>query len=152
MESSQVAVQEVYRQLITAWNEHNAAVFSSLFQEKGNAVGFDGSELNGREAIKASLQQVFTDHTPPGYIYIIKEVRNLTDTVVLLKAVVGMALAGSSTIMPDRNAIQSLVACLYNGKWQIALFQNTPARLDGNSGASMAITNELQAVINQQVQ
>lgn len=147
MESSHVAVQEVYRQLITAWNEHNAAVFSALFHEKGNAVGFDGSQLDGREAIKASLQQIFTDHTPPNYIYSIKEVRNLTDTVVLLKAVAGMTQVGSAVIMPGRNAVQSLVACLQNGKWQIALFQNTPAKLDGNPGGSEAITRELQALL-----
>lgn len=147
MESSHVAVREVYRQLIVAWNERNAAVFAALFQEKGNAVGFDGSQLDGRETIKTSLQQIFADHTPPGYIYIIKEVRNLTDTVVLLKATVGMVPPGGTAIMPERNAIQCVVACLHNGKWQIALLQNTPAKMDSRPEAVAAMIKELQALV-----
>lgn len=147
MESSHVAVREVYRQLIVAWNERNAAVFAALFQEKGNAVGFDGSQLDGRETIKSSLEQIFADHTPATYVYIVTEVRNLTDAVVLLKASVGMVAPGSATIMPDRNAIQCVVACLHNGKWQIALLQNTPAKLDGRPEAVAAMTKELQALV-----
>jgi uncharacterized protein (TIGR02246 family) len=47
-------VSDLYNALLDAWNGHDAAAYAALFTEDGYVVGFDGSEMNGREEIERS--------------------------------------------------------------------------------------------------
>ena len=50
--------------------------------------------------------------------------------------------------MPDRNAIQTVVASIEpDGGWSIEMFQNTPARFDGRPDEADRLTRELQAEV-----
>ena len=124
-------IEKLHKQLLTYWNIQDANGMASLFCEDGNAIGFDGSQLNGKAAIKAELENVFADHKTASYVWKVEEVRFLTGNVALLRAVVGMVTPGKKEINPERNAIQTLVAILDNGIWKISLFQNTPAQFHG---------------------
>ena len=113
----------------------------------GSIVGFDGSTANGRDEIEAHLAPIFRDHPTARYVGKIREVRRLGEAA-LVRAVAGMIPPGEDAIVPDRNAIQTLVASTGpGGNWWIEIFQNTPAKFDGRPDEADRLTQELQAEV-----
>ncbi len=140
-------VRLLYQDWLEGWNEHNAVKMADLVTEDGNIVGFDGSQMNGRQEVAAQLSQVFAHHQTAAYVEIVREVRLLSSDVALLRAVVGMVPPGQSDINPAVNAIQSLVAVKQQGQWRIALVQNTPAAFHVRPEASEQLTAELRQAL-----
>ena len=140
-------LEKLYRDLLDAWNRRDAAAYARLFRSTGSIVGFDGSVANGREEIEAHLRPIFTDHPTARYVGKVREVRILGQSA-LVRAVAGMIPPGGREIMPDRNAIQTVVASIEpDGGWSIEMFQNTPARFDGRPDEAARLTRELQAEV-----
>lgn len=71
-------IVSLYRQLLEAWNNRDAAAFARLFSEKGSTVGFDGSTANGRAEIEAHLKPIFADHPTARYVSKVRDVRDLS--------------------------------------------------------------------------
>ncbi|MEO8394575.1 MAG: SgcJ/EcaC family oxidoreductase [Chloroflexota bacterium] len=140
-------IEMLYRQLLEAWNRQDAKSYAALFSEDANVIGFDGSQIDGRTEIEANIGAIFAHHKTARYVWKVREVRFLTPEIALLRGVVGMIPPGKSEIMPERNAIQSLVAEKYVDEWGIRLFQNTPARFDGRPEVAEALTEELRKLI-----
>jgi uncharacterized protein (TIGR02246 family) len=140
-------VEDLYKALLSAWNERNAQAFARLFVPDGNAVGFDGSQMNGRDAIEKELSAVFAGHETARYVSKIREVRELSPTIQLLRSVAGMVPPGERSIKPDVNAIQTMVASQTEEGWQIELFQNTPAQFHGRPEMVQALTDELNELV-----
>ena len=141
------AARELYEMIIQAWNKRNARDYALLFASNGSIVGFDGSQVNGQLEIGAHVSEVFSHHQTAIYVTIVREVRPISSDVLLLRANAGMVPPGKDDINPERNAVQSLVAARKNGKWEIALFQNTPAVYDGRPELSKALCEELRGVL-----
>jgi uncharacterized protein (TIGR02246 family) len=137
-------VQELYRALLAAWNADDAEAFAASFADDGEVVGFDGSEMTGREAIARELGRIFADHATGSYVGIVRGVRRIGDDAFLLRAVAGVVPAGADDLRPELNAVQSLVASWRDGRWQIDLYHNTPAQLHGRPEAAAALTAELR--------
>jgi uncharacterized protein (TIGR02246 family) len=138
-------IESLYRQLLEAWNDRDAVAFASLFSEKGSIIGFDGSTANGRAEIETHLKPIFADHPTARYVSKIRDVRDLSSGTALLRAVAGMIPPGKDQLMPERNAIQTLVAARQAADgWQIEMFQNTPARFDGRPEEADRLTRELE--------
>lgn len=138
------AVVSAYRELLDSWNQRDAAAYAALFTEDANAVGFDGSPVNGRAEIETSLRQIFADHQTATYVATVREVRFLAPDVAVLRAVAGMVPAGQSQLNPAVNAVQTLVGVKQRGEWRIALFQNTPAAFHGRPDMAESLTAELR--------
>jgi len=143
----EVEVRTLYAILLNSWNKRNATDFAALFEENGNQIGFDGSQVNGRVEIESHLSGIFADHMTSAYIGNVREVRFLSPAVAILRAVVGMVPHGKTDINPATNAIQSLVAVKRNGQWRIALFQNTPAQFHGSPDLVEQLTEELRKLL-----
>ena len=140
-------VEDLYTQLIAAWNVRDAEAFASLFTLDGETIGFDGSELSGQAAIRAELSRIFADHTPDPYIAKIHSVTTVTTDVAIVRAIAGMVPKGKTELEPKLHAVHRLTAVSRRpGEWSIALFQTTPAALHGRPEALAAITSELDAV------
>lgn len=140
-------VRKLYEQLLRAWNDRDAAGMTALYAEEGNQVGFDGSMANGRGEIERQLEPIFRDHPTARFVWKVREVRQIGPSTALLRAAAGMIPPGKTDIMPDRNAIQSLVASVdASGNWAIDLFQNTPAAFDGRPEERARLTDELREV------
>jgi len=138
-------LEDLYQALLSAWNERDAVAYANLFSEDGSIVGFDGSMANGRSEIEAHLKPIFTDHPTARYVGKVREVRELGAGVGLLRAVAGMMPPGKTYLMPDRHAVQTIVASRSgSGSWQIEMFQNTPARFDGRPQEVDRLTRELE--------
>jgi len=140
-------IKELYQQVLEGWNRRSAAAMAAPFADNGSVVGFDGSQMNGRAEIEATLAPIFAGHPTARYVSIVQEVRQLAPNAVLLRAVVGMVPPGKKEINPVTNAIQSLVAVKEGDRWCVALFQNTPAQFHGRPQLVEQMTVELQALV-----
>ena len=143
------AARELYEKLIQAWNKRNARDFALLFASNGSIVGYDGSQVDGQLDVGAHISEIFSHHQTASYVTIVREVRPISSDVVVLRANAGMVPPGKDELNPDRNAVQSMVAARKGGKWEIALFQNTPAAYDGRPELSKKLTEEVRAVLRE---
>jgi len=140
-------IRALYDALIDGWNRRNADEFAELFEEDGIVIGFDGTQVIGREEIRNHLRAIFADHQTAAYVVKIRDVRFLAPGVGVLIAVAGMIPPGGSDINPATNATQTLIGREIGGEWHIALFQNTPAQYHGRPEAVEGLTNELRELL-----
>ena len=143
------AARELYEKLIQAWNKRNARDYALLFASNGSIVGYDGSQVDGQLDVGAHISEIFSHHQTAAYVTIVREVRTISSDVVVLRANAGMVPPGKDELNPDRNAVQSMIAARKGGKWEIALFQNTPAVYDGRPELSKKLTQELRDVLRE---
>ncbi|MGZ3600819.1 MAG: SgcJ/EcaC family oxidoreductase [Ktedonobacterales bacterium] len=141
------AVRTLYQQVLNGWNAHNGDAFATPFTEDGETIGFDGSQLIGKEEIATTLNQIFADHVTAAYVAKVRNVRMLGADAAILRAVVGMVPPGQSKINPAVNAIQTLVATRQDGTWRVALLQTTPAQFHGRPELVEQLTEELQQLV-----
>jgi len=141
------AVQALYNALLDAWNRRAANDFAATFADDAYVVGFDGSQMTGRDQIATEIGAIFADHLTARYVGKIEEVRFLTPDVALLRAIVGMVPPGQQDLNPDANAVQTLVAARSSDSWRIALFQNTPAQFHGRPELVQRMTDELRQLL-----
>ena len=146
----EAATRDLYERLIEAWNKRNARDYALLFASNASIVGFDGSQVTGQMEIGAHVSEIFSHHQTASYVTIVREVRVLASDVTLLRANAGMLPPGKDELNSEMNAVQSMVAAQKGGKWEIALFQNTPAAFHGRPELSKKLTEELRAVVRQQ--
>jgi uncharacterized protein (TIGR02246 family) len=142
--------RELYRQLLEAWDRRNARDFALLFAPDGNIVGFDGTQVFGQTEVGAHLSEILSHHQTARYVSIVREVRSLTEGATILSAVAGMVPPDKDDINPNVNAVQTVVAVRTSKGWKIALFQNTPAALNGRPDAAKKLTKELRAALRKQ--
>ena len=143
------AARELYEKLIQAWNKRNARDFALLFASNGSIVGYDGSQVDGQLDVGAHISEIFSHHQTACFVTIVREVRRISSDVVVLRANAGMVPPGKDELNPDRNAVQSMVAARKGEKWEIALFQNTPAAYDGRPELSKKLTQELRDALRE---
>lgn len=120
-------IENLHEQLLSYWNVQDANGMASLFCENGNAIGFDGSQLNGQTGIKSELEKVFAHHKTAAYVWKVEEIRFLTEKT---------------------NAIQTVIAIQDKEAWKISLFQNTPAQFHGRPELVENMTKELTELLN----
>lgn len=138
-------VRFLHASWIESWNERSADAMAELLAEDVNMVGFDGSQMNGRESVQSMLGQIFKDYPTGRYVTIVEEIRPLGTEVMLLRAVVGMVPRGYADINPVVNAVQTLIAHkAKDGEWEIAVFHNTPAAFHGRPEESEKLTTRLR--------
>ena len=143
----EVEVRALYRQLLDSWNKRSADAFAALFDEDGESIGFDGSQMSGRAELASTLQHIFADHSTAAYVSKVRDVRFLSPEVAVLRAVTGMVPPGQSDLNPAVNTIQTLVAAKRDGVWRIVLFQNTPAQFHGRPELVWQLTEELRQLL-----
>jgi uncharacterized protein (TIGR02246 family) len=141
----------LYEALIKCWNNRDAKGMAGLYASGGAQIGFDGSEVSGAGDIEKHLAPIFRDHPTPKFVFIIRDVKLLADDVGLLRAIAGMVPRDGTTINASLNTVQSMLARKQRSLWKVELFQNTPARLDGQPEDVVAMTHELQAVVKAQL-
>ena len=67
-------IEILYKELIDAWNRCDAFKFSSLFLDDATCIGFDGSDMKGKEVIYSQLSKIFSDHDTARYVTIVREI------------------------------------------------------------------------------
>jgi uncharacterized protein (TIGR02246 family) len=146
-DSTNKEVKTLYENLIEAWNNRNATGMAELFTYDGELIGFDGSQVVGKDEIFLHLEPIFANHPTPPFIRKVKDIKGLGAEHALLRAIVGMIPNGKTEINPDLNAHQTLIASKREGKWKIELFQNTPAQFQGRPELVEKMTDELRQLL-----
>jgi uncharacterized protein (TIGR02246 family) len=141
-------IRDLYERMIAGWNAGDAAAMTRDFSDDGQIVGFDGSEVSGREPIASHLAGIFANHKVASFVTLVREVREIAPSVMLLRAHAGMVPPGQTEINRATNAVQTLIAVKRGDRWQIALFQNTPAAWHGREDDVNQLTTELQAAFD----
>lgn len=137
-------IEAIYQKLLEAWNNRDARAMADLFADKGEIIGYDGSQEIGREEIFSHLNPVFENHPTARFVCKVKNVRIFDANIAILRAIAGMVPPGQSDINPKINTHHTLVAEKYEGKWHILLFQNTPAQFHGRPELVEQMTEELR--------
>jgi uncharacterized protein (TIGR02246 family) len=140
-------VKELYGRLIDGWNANDPVAMAAPLARDGLVIGYDGSQMIGRDEVANQLTQIFADHRTATYVTKVRLVRSLGAETALLYAVVGMLPPGDTEIMSDRNAIQMVVAHRDEDGWSVALFQTTPAQFHGRPDLTEALTAELAELL-----
>jgi uncharacterized protein (TIGR02246 family) len=141
-------IQTLHREILSSWNDRDAAAYARFFADDASVIGFDGSEMNGRVQIEQSLAQIFSDHSTGAYVTKIRQVRYLSPDVAVLRAVAGIVPAGRADLNPELNAVQTLVAVKRDGQWIATIFQNTPAAYHGRPEQHEQLTQELREALH----
>ena len=142
-----MTVDELYTDLLAAWNERDAARFGALFAPDGLLVGFDGSQVPAAE-VAAHLGPIFGDHPTAAYVAKVRGIRALDGGAALLWAIAGMVPPGAGRLDPALNAVQTVVAEPRDNRLAIVLFQNTPAQYHGRPDLAERHTAELAALLS----
>jgi uncharacterized protein (TIGR02246 family) len=145
--SIEQAATSLYRRLIDGWNAHDAEAMAAPVAPDGLMIGFDGSQIYGRDQIAAELGGIFADHETASYVTKVRSVKALAPDAAFLHAVAGMVPPGGSGLMPDRNAVQTLVALRRDDSWSVVLFQTTPAQFHGRPELAEELTAELTELL-----
>ena len=141
-------LQQLYIRLLKGWNDRDAGAMASCFSDSGTLIGFDGSVVEGRQAVERHLAPIFADHPTPAFVTVVRAARMLGQTG-MLRADVGMVPAGETAVKAEANARQVMVAGLVDGAWRVELFQNTPAALHWDEAGRAALTQELNDAYRQ---
>jgi conserved hypothetical protein len=140
-------IRELYGRLIDGWNANDAAAMSAPLANDAIVIGYDGSQMLGRDKVAGQLSQICAGHRTARYVTKVRSVRSFGSNSALLHAVVDMVPRGGAEITPDRNAIQTVVACRDDDGWCVQLFQTTPAQFHGRPELSEALTAELAELL-----
>jgi uncharacterized protein (TIGR02246 family) len=140
-------IQALYQQLLKAWNNRSVRGMAELFTEDGEIIGFDGSQVIGRDEIFSHLDPIFESHPTARYVSKIKKIRVLSSDTAILRAIAGMVLPGSNEINSSVNTHHTLLAVKVNGTLRIVLYQNTPAQFHGRPELVEQMTEELSALL-----
>lgn len=141
------STRALYRKLLQAWNDKNAAAMVALMTPDGSMVGFDGSNFKGPDAALGHLKPILDGLPTPTYVASVREVREIGPDATLLLAAAGMVPRGKGNINPALNALHLLVATQSGGDWRVAHFQTTPAAFHEKPEQSDALSLELRAAL-----
>ena len=126
--ADQAAVAAIPQQLLTAWVRQDAASIADLFTDDGTLI-LPGVLRKGRADIEAYFGDAFANQyagtqvvgTPIGLRFF------GADTALLLSS--GGVLAAGESEVSDAQAIRaSWLVVRENGQWQLAAYQNSPAK------------------------
>lgn len=137
-------LRSLYRQILQAWNDRKSNELAECFSSDGVMIGFDGSLAEGNAAIRDHLAPIFANHPTAAFVTIIRSMRRFGSGGILV-ADVGMVPPGETEINPAANARQTMVAGERSGRWQVELFQNTPAALHWDEEGRKALSAELNS-------
>lgn len=135
----EVAIRQLFQQLMAAWGAGNAEAYGALFTEDADYIAFDGVNQKGRQAIIAGHRPLFErflkGSTLTGDLV---SVQMLAPNVALAHAIGSIIDAGRHTPKPERLSSQTLVAIKDQETWRFRTFHNTRVRPIGKGNGFFA--------------
>src|SRR5437763_16923491 len=126
---AEAEIMAVLEALTAAWNDEDAAAYADQFTEDADYITFFGMNTPGRANIErlrhelsaGPLKGVKLDRgsTPPK----IRFVR--PDVAIVVSGGGGSSLDGKPVAGTERESVRSTVMVRDDGRWRLALFQNT---------------------------
>jgi uncharacterized protein (TIGR02246 family) len=147
-EASEKSIRALYLSWVEAWNARNAESMRSIISSEINMIGFDGSQMNGRDDVITQITDIFKSFPTGEFTVVIEQVRFIDENNAVLRALAGIIPRGYKDINPSVNALQTMTAHQVNGQWLIEIFQNTPAAFHGRPELQQEVTRKLREGLN----
>lgn len=127
--ADETAIRQIAQTLQDAWNTGDGALFASKFAPDANYTVWNGHYGQGKEWVAASHQQLFdTIYKDTQQKIEVAWIRPLRPDVAVVQLQGGMVNRGmnghDASAWPKVKPL--LVLTKENGRWQIAVLQNTP--------------------------
>ena len=121
----ELTVDAIHRQMIDAWNAGDAEAFAAPFVTDADFVAFEGTHLEGRDAIFAFHPQAFeTDVKGSRLTGEVKFVRQLAPGLAVIHSTVRVTLADQASPSPSRDSMQLTVVREEGGEWRGVVLMN----------------------------
>jgi uncharacterized protein (TIGR02246 family) len=129
--TDEAAIRQVVKQIEDAWNAHDGKAFAAPFASDADYVVVNGMKATGREEIEKGHTGIFTTiYKDSRNAATIKSVRFLRPDVAVVHVEWNLEFrVGGET--KKGHAMNTMVMTKDNGKWSIAVFQNTPIQPQG---------------------
>jgi uncharacterized protein (TIGR02246 family) len=125
MEEDELSIQEIVRQLETAWNSGDSIKFAEPFADDADFIDIRGDHHIGRANIERGHRQVFdTIYKGSRVRYAVEGTRFVRPDVAVVFLRARLDLRDNTTPVPT-GARPTLVIANEGGQWQIVAFQNT---------------------------
>jgi uncharacterized protein (TIGR02246 family) len=109
-------IQKAITNFVEQYNAHKADAVAALFAPDARMTSRDGSEINGRDEIKKSLEAAFAESPKTALSVVVDSIRFLTADVAVEE--------GSTTLFPDGETLTAkdrytVLHVKKEGKWQM---------------------------------
>ena len=120
------AIRYIVQNLYTAWKEANAVKWADYFTDDVDYTVWNGIQFTGREANIKSHQELFdTFYKGTEVRFEIRKIRFLTDEIAAAQ-LRGRVYKNEKPLDDAPPVVPLMILKKENGKWRIAVFQNTP--------------------------
>jgi uncharacterized protein (TIGR02246 family) len=119
------AIQDILKQLETAWNAYDSVSFAAAFAEEADFIQIFGGQLDGRPAIEASHRHIFdTIYKGSHASFALRSIRFVRPDVAIVfsQAQVNFHEGKEAREIKTR---PTLIVVKQEATWQIVAFQNT---------------------------
>lgn len=129
---AELDIRDTLRNLVRAWDRHDPAAYAAHFTPDADYVVFDGSRLQGREAIAAFYRQRFATVLSGSRLRLEEiEVRFARQDLALVSTESCLRQPWDDELAPARAARQTLTMVYARGEWRIAAFHSCRIRRTG---------------------
>jgi uncharacterized protein (TIGR02246 family) len=125
MTNDEGAIQDILKQLETAWNAADSVNFAAAFAEDANFIQIFGGQLDGRSAIEAAHRHIFdTIYKGSRAHFALRSIRFVRPDVAIAfaRAQVNFNEGKEAREIETR---PTLIVAKQESAWQIVAFQNT---------------------------
>ena len=119
------AIRQIVQQVQDGWNAHDGKAFAAPFAEDADYVVINGMVLKGREAIDKAHAGIFAGiYKDSRNAATVKSIRFLRPDVGVAQVEWNLEFRDGAETKKNR-AMNTMVMTKQDGKWSIAVFQNT---------------------------
>ena len=125
MTKDEGAIQDILKQLETAWNAYDSVSFAAAFVEDANFIQIFGGQLDGRAAIEAAHRHIFnTIYKGSHANFQLRSIRFVRPDVAIVfsRAQVNFQEGPEAREIETR---PTLIVAKEESAWRIVAFQNT---------------------------
>ena len=125
MTKDEGAIQDILKQLETAWNAYDSVSFAAAFAEEADFIQIFGGQLDGWPAIEASHRHIFdTIYKGSHASFALRSIRFVRPDVAIVfsQAQVNFHEGKEAREIKTR---PTLIVVKQEATWQIVAFQNT---------------------------
>lgn len=119
-------VEQLFATLRKAWHEGDSRNFATCFASDGTLIAFDGTLVQGKQAIFAYTKKLFSEEEDQTYQSVLVETQPMTVNVVMMRCHTGKIKRETGRISRERLAYLTLVM-QKKAVWEVVLMQYTPA-------------------------
>jgi uncharacterized protein (TIGR02246 family) len=122
-------LRELIDQLVDSWNTGDGREFGASFMDDAHFVVFDGTVLEGSEAIGQYHQAAFDHHLQNTRLVLsVDGTRTVDQSALLVFTRGGIESKSGRTVASTGDSLQTMVVVLKDGKARLLAFQNTRRR------------------------